>query len=286
MTIRCTAWLFGAAALLSASLAGAQTPQPDQIGPASNYVPHRAVYDLVLVPGRDPDKSPVQSARARLLYDYRGSVCEGWTTEQRFVLELTPQEGEPQVSDQRVTTFENIQNKEFRFLTRTTIDGVLREEADGVATQDKNNQLKIALKKPAKRDVAPGGNILFPTQHVTAVLAAAQAGEKIIEIDLFDGSENGDKIYATTSIIGRPRQTPLEGEAATKAELLGKPRWPLNVSFFDKVTKGNGEQLPAYELSIEIFENGVTYSMLLNYSNFALKGTLTSVEFFPLKPCK
>ena len=253
----------------------------------AGYLPHRAVYDLVLAPGANPDKSPVQTARARMLYEFTGSVCEGWSTTTRLLTELTPQEGTPQVSDISSKTFENIQTREFRFLTRSVVDGEVREEADGVAHQDKESQLKIALKKPSKRDVAPTGPVLFPTQHLTAILMAAHNGEKVIEADLFDGSEHGDKIYATTTIIGRPRLTaPPAGYPTEKAKLNQLPRWPMTVSFFDRQAKNDGEQIPLYELNLEVYDNGITYSMTLGYSSFNMKGTLTSLELLPVSACK
>lgn len=253
----------------------------------AGYLPHRAVYDLVLIPGRDPDKSPVQAGRARMLYEFRGNQCEGWSTTTRLLTELTPQEGNPQISDIRSHTFENPLTKEFRFLTSSTVDGTLREEADGTALQDKTGQLKIALKKPSKRDVNPGPDIVYPTQHLTLLLLAAKSAQKVVEADLFDGSENGDKIYATTAIIGRGRVTPLaDGDPGAIPELRGKPRWPFTVSFFDRAAKGGGEQTPLYDLSVEIYENGITQSMTLNYSSFSMKGDLTKLELLPITPCK
>lgn len=258
----------------------------DKASLMAGFVPHRAVYDLTLVPGREPDKSPVQAGRARLLYEFRGSQCEGWSSSSRLVTELTPQEGNPQISDIRSNTFENAVSREFRFLTSSTVDGTLREEADGSALQDKNGELRISLKKPGKREVSPSGQILFPTEHLTLLLASARAGQNVVEADLFDGSENGDKIYATTAIVGRGRVTSLpEGDPAAIDELRGKPRWPFTVSFFDRAAKG-GEQTPLYDLAVEIYENGITRTMSLNYPGFTMKGGLTKLELLPVTPCK
>lgn len=273
--------------LAAATLAKAQGLPEDQAKLAAGFLAHKAVYDLTLAPGADPDKSPVQAGRARLLYEFRGNSCEGWSTTTRLVTELTPQEGRPQISDIRSSTFENLASHEFRFLTNTTVDGAVREEADGTASQNKNGELTINLKKPAARKVTPGGTVLFPTQHLIFLLNAAKSGEKIAEADLFDGSENGDKIYATTTVIGRGKVTALPaGDPAALPELKGLPRWPLTVSFFDRSVKGGGEQTPIYELSTDVYENGITQTMSLNYSNFSMKGKLISLELLKQAPCK
>src|SRR5215510_7102660 len=57
-------------------------------------VPHRAVDDLAL--GRARDASQVASVRGRILYDFDGNACEGYTLKSRQVSELDS--GEAQVS--------------------------------------------------------------------------------------------------------------------------------------------------------------------------------------------
>lgn len=280
-------WLLGLAIVVIPGGLAAETPEAIRQQLAAGLISHKAVYDLELAPGRNPDKSPVQAGRARLVYEFRGSVCEGWSTMTRLVTELTPQEGSPQLSDIRSNTFENAGACEFRFLTSSSVDGVVREQSDGTASQDKENRLTIKLKKPEKRDVTPGADIFYPTQHLLKLMTSARMAEKVVEADLFDGSETGEKIYSTTAIIGQARTTPLpDGDPGALAELKGKPRWPIIVSFFDRAAKSDGEQMPIYDLSAEIYENGITQSMNLNYPNFTMKGKLTSLELLPQAKCK
>ena len=44
--------------------------------------------------------------------------------------------------------------------------------------------------------------------------------------------------------------------------------------------------MPLYDLAVEIYENGITQSMTLNYSSFSMKGKLTRLELLPITPCK
>jgi len=43
------------------------------------FLPHQALYELSLVKSRG--SSPINSARGRILYNFTGSVCEGYTSE-------------------------------------------------------------------------------------------------------------------------------------------------------------------------------------------------------------
>ena len=48
---------------------------------------------------------------------------------------------------------------------------------------------------------------------------------------------------------------------------------------------GSGEQTPVYAISFELYENGISRALLLDYSDFAISGELTSLEIKDAKPC-
>jgi hypothetical protein len=56
-------------------------------------------------------------------------------------------------------------------------------------------------------------------------------------------------------------------------------RYPMTVSYFEP---GVGERTPAYVLGFDLYENGVSRALKLDYGSFALRGELTSLEL--LKP--
>jgi len=58
------------------------------------------------------------------------------------------------------------------------------------------------------------------------------------------------------------------------------------VSYFDKAEKEkNGEQLPVYAISFELYENGISRALVLDYNNFSIRGELTTLEIKDTKPC-
>ena len=71
------------------------------------------------------------------------------------------------------------------------------------------------------------------------LIEAAHAGKSLLEVAVYDGSEQGEKIYQSLSVIGRriePDKKP-EDAAADKDALAGLARWPVTISYFDKVAK-------------------------------------------------
>ena len=50
-------------------------------------------------------------------------------------------------------------------------------------------------------------------------------------------------------------------------------RWPVTVSYYDRDAKTKeGEQTPVYAMSFELFENGVSRALVLDYNDFRDRG--------------
>jgi expansin (peptidoglycan-binding protein) len=56
------------------------------------------------------------------------------------------------------------------------------------------------------------------------------------------------------------------------------------VSYFDR-SGGSGEQTPVYAITFELYENGISRALLLDYNDFAISGELKSLEIRDVKPC-
>ena len=72
---------------------------------AAGFLPHQALYDLSLVKSRGSNS--INGARGRILYNFSGSACEGYTSEFRQVSELDSGEGKVTLSDLRSTSWED-----------------------------------------------------------------------------------------------------------------------------------------------------------------------------------
>lgn len=262
-----------------AGLTGAAAAQADRVVLAA----HRAVYELEL-DGSKPSGT-IAAARGRLAFDFGGDACDGYTLSFRQVTELTANEGGPRVIDARTTSFEDGDGGSYRFKTESTITGEQPDIVNGTARKgDVGYEIKLTEPKPeTHRETV---SAMFPNEQMKAVIKAARAGETTLNVRLFDGANTGKEVYDTLSVIGRQidgKAKPAAEEVLRRPEMEKLARWPVSVSYF-KV--GSGETTPAYTVSFELYENGVTGAIKLDYGSFALKGKLTRLDLPPASACQ
>ncbi len=236
-------------------------------------IAHRAVYELSMISSTG-SRAPA-AARGMLAYDFAGSHCDGYTTTFRQMMEMAPSEGPVHVTDTRSTTFEDGDFKNFRFKVKTLADGQPADDVDGNANRAADGAISIRLSKPktAKLDFSTG--ILFPTEHIEQIISAAKAGDTTISRQVYDGSDTGEKIFDTLTVIGKETKAEPPETPAQNAALHDTPRWPVTVSYFETGKEG---AKPAYVLSFDLYENGVSRNLKLDYGDFVLKGEMTSFE--------
>jgi hypothetical protein len=249
----------------------------------SELAAHRAVYELKLASSRG--KSAV-SARGRILYDFSGSACEGYKLEFRQVSELDNGEGKVTLSDLRSNTWEDAAGSKYEFNSQNYLNERLIDAVDGRAERQ-SDAIGVTLTKPKEGKVNLDATIVFPTEHVRRIIDAAREGKSVLEFPVYDGSETGEKVYNTLTVIGRaiaPDERVPTDAAAGQQALAGLKRWPVTVSYFDKAGK-SGEQVPVYSISFELYENGISRALVLDYNEFSISGELKTLEIKDSKPC-
>lgn len=245
-------------------------------------VPHRAVYDIVLKEASD--RSGIEGVRGRMVYEFSGSSCKGFNTKFRFVTRINVGDG-VRVTDQRSTTFEDVSAGKFRFDNKSFTDDQLDKDVSGAAAEA-GNKVTIELTGPNQRELELAGS-RFPAEHMLEVIARARKGERVFESRIFDGSEDGDQTFLTTTIVGAAKKS-ADSDPETKAlaPLGNSDYWPVSIAYFDE--KSKGDQLPIYSQSFKLYENGVTRDLTLDYGDFVLAGKLTKLEVLgpPNGDCK
>ncbi|TAK49199.1 MAG: DUF1849 family protein [Xanthobacteraceae bacterium] len=280
-----------ACGIVGATLAtalGATPGSAAQTEAAMPFLPHQALYDLSLVKSR---RSPsVDAVQGRIAYTFAGSACEGYTTEFRQVSRIEAGEGEPKLSDLRSISWEDGAGKSYRFHIETRMDNAIAKVVDGEAEQGAKGVV-VRLKQPNKKTVTLDASTVFPTEQVRRILAAARAGKSLLELVVYDGSDNGEKLYNTLAVIGPA----VPGDRATgKPDITGADsrlhkltRWPVTVSYYDRSEEsGKGEQTPVYAMSFELYENGVSRALTFDYNDFVVGGVMTRYDPQAAKPCK
>ena len=256
----------------SASAAGAVAP---------TLASHRAVYELTLLSSKG-DKAP-NTARGRIAFDFSGNACDGYTQNFRQLTELQPPEGPARTSDMRSATFEDASAKTFRFKVESKVDERGVEEIDGSASKSGDGALSVRLMRPSPSRLDLDQDVVFPTEHIMRIIEAARAGERTLSLKAFDGSDTGRKVFQTLTVIGKQAEALPPEKAAQAAQLKDIKRWPVTISYFEEDKKDNA---PNYVLSFDLYENGVSRALKLDYGDFVLAGEMKQLDFLPAKPCK
>jgi len=250
--------------------------------------PHRAIYDLKLAKSRG--SRGIEGVRGRILYDFSGNACEGYELQFRQVSELDSGEGKAALSDLRSTTWEDGDAKKFRFNSENLFNERHTDSVDGHAERS-TKTVAVSLSKPKEKSFTVPVGAVFPTEHMRRIIAAAREGKSVLEFPVYDGSETGEKLYNTLTVIGRaiPPGDKIPNDAAAKIPALAKlTRWPVTISYFDKKdekTEQTGEQTPVYSIGFELYENGISRALVLDYTDFTISGEMTSLELKNPKPC-
>jgi envelope integrity protein B len=252
------------------------------------FLPHQALYNLSLVKSRG--SASIDNARGRILYRFSGNACEGYASEFRQVSELNSGEGKVTLSDLRSSSWEDAEGKSYRFTIDTRMNDVETSPVDGLAERT-GDHITVKLKKPEAKTFELDGSTVFPTEQIRRIIAAAKQGKSLLELTVYDGSDNGQKVYNTLSVIGQPipadRSTGTPDPSINNDQMKSLTRWPVTVSYYDRDAKAkDGEQTPVYAMSFELFENGVSRALVLDYNDFVISGSLGKFDVKDSKPCK
>lgn len=268
-------WGFGAALLPAVAMAA-----------APSLASHRAVYDISLL---EADEGvSVTGVTGRLVLEFTGSACAGYTSKLRFVTETEDADGALQMTDSRSETFESADGKRLDFANETYSGDMLAEQSEGKADRG-GGDIAVALTRPGTKRFALKDSVVFPTQQMERIIAAALSGDAFVSFEVYDGSENGETVFDTAGVIGKAStaagDTAAEPAVAT-AGIAGMRHWPVTISYFDqKGGAGGGEETPFYVLSFVVYENGIGRTMRIDYGDFSLAGKLTGLEMLPDAPC-
>lgn len=272
------------AAALAPAFAGGQA----NAAASGTFLAHQALYELSLVKSRGSNS--LNSARGRILYNFSGSACEGYTSAFRQVSELDSGEGKVTLSDLRSTSWEDGAGKSYRFKIDTRMNDTESSPVDGVAERSSGG-ITVKLKAPVAKTFTLDGATVFPTEQIQRIIDAARAGKSVLELMVYDGSDNGEKVYNTLSVIGQPipgdRSIPSPDPSTANDVMKPLMRWPVTVSYYDHDAKSkDGEQTPVYAMSFELFENGVSRALVLDYNDFVISGAMGKFDVKDSKPCK
>lgn len=268
---------------LVAGLSGVFVAMASVAQAAAPLVPHRAVYDLTL--DKASDRSGITALQGRMVYEFNGSACEGYTVNFRFVTRIST-DGASRLTDQQTTTFEDAAGKTFSFVTKSFTDQELDKELKGTAILGPTG-LDVKIEKPTANKLELA-KTQFPTQHLVELIARANTGATFYETNLYDGSDNADKVMTTTVVVGKKTEAKANDPETGALKKLAKDKyWPVEIAYFDGKNDA-GEETPEYRIAFKLHENGLTRDILMDYGDFSMTGKLVNLSLFdtPAQTCK
>jgi hypothetical protein len=236
-------------------------------------VPHRAIYDINLA--RTDQGSGVSSASGRMVFEVTGSKCEGYRIRQRMVVNIGDEEGNLGLLDFRISTYESAEGDVYNFDSQTTINKEVIDAIEGEARRH-GDSIEVKLTEPSEKTVTLNGRTLFPSQYLQAIISAAVENRSFLAADIYEGAGTGEASDAASAAIGDAASIRQDGPLRN-----GVRRWPVTVGYFtgDKEQESDlGEELPTYQMSFTLYENGVTNDLIMDYGDYALAGALKEIE--------
>lgn len=243
---------------------------------AAELQPHRATYALSLEAARGG--SVVTGIEGSMAIDW-AELCEGWTISQRLRFKLIGVDGEELDNDISFSSFESRDGLTYRYALRAVRDGELTEELRGRAQLDgKGEAGKAVFQEPAGEiRVLPKGTV-FATEHSILILKAAEAGQVLLSLPVFDGGTL-DGALDVNALIS-PRQPAMNQPGLDPA--AARPFWRIRMAFF-RVDEPMSE--PEYEVAVRMLDNGVGADFTFEYEEFAMRAVLDKLEMLPRPRC-
>lgn len=251
-----------------------------QAAPAG-LAPHRAVYDLSLKEASE--RSGIEGMIGRMVYEFDGSACDGYTVSFRFVTEIDNGES-VRVTDQQTTTYEDLRQHTFDFATKSYVNQTLDHEVKGSASLE-DGEIKVELDKPSEQTLELS-RALFPTEHLLELIDKAKEGERFYESRIFDGSDQANETLLTATVVGEKEQASgTDPEFAKAKPLADEAYWPVAISYFKSGAEAaRTDGLPVYSIAFKLYADGVTRDLTMDYGEFALEGKLAQLEYLKSDP--
>lgn len=233
---------------------------------------HRALYQLSL-DSRTPD-SNVAGAGGTMMFQWTEG-CDGWTIEQRYRSEFRYADGRAVSLVTTFSSFETLDGTDYSYSLVNQSDGTVFETLRGRATLDAPGGTGEArYREPEPGEATLPDNSWFPTWHTIEVIERAMAGDVVFNAHLFDGTT--DQPTAEVNAIIGPAAAPRDAE--TFDGLLAFDNWPIQMAYFES---DSATGTPDYEVSINLFANGIADELVFDYGEFALRASLKELETVP-----
>ena len=236
---------------------------------------HRAIYKVKLRNAKNG--SPVQDINGKMVFEI-SDTCNGWATQQQMQMVFDFPEGDRSEVASSVVTWESKDGKAYRFNVKRMTDG--QEDANFKGTVEATETGRVAhyVLPKEMEDKVISSDAVFPVAHTRLIIQKAKAGEKMLSRRVFDGSdeEGAADSSAFIGLATAQDMTFKDGASEAYKALFGNfTLWPVRIAFY-KPSAQTGE--PDYEMELSLRDTGVADSIMIDYGDFSVLGTLEKLE--------
>lgn len=253
------------------------------VAQAVELAAHRAFYRLSLDSASASTESNMAGVEGAISYEIK-DACDAWIVEQNFALRFQLANGGDIDSVDKYASWESKDGLEYRFNITRLSSGRETKKIGGRAELESQGGSGMAIfDEPSKDRIALSKGTVFPTEHTVILLKRAASGARFDRHLLFDGSKIEASAPVTTVVL---KQQEGIGGGIIKAPLGPDAIWPMQLAFF--AAEGDaqpGEELPDFEMTMNIQPNGVVTSLVLNFGDFKVNGVLEKIEELPSSGC-
>ena len=250
-------------------------------GWAMELASYRAVYDLQ--PSRIEQGTKSQPIDGKLAYEVVGSDCGGWKVATKMVNRTAQAELGMRVTEIKSQTFEPSDGLSMTISQQESVDDRLADDAQiKVKRPLANTEARGTVSGSKTMNFSLAPEVIFPTQHLVKLLAAAEKGESRDISRVYDGSE-GSKQFRIITFIGKKR-APIEQKDKDLGSLSTLASWSFQLGYY--AVDDNQSDTPEFQATFMMYENGVSTDMLFDYGTYAMKAHVTQFEALKKSDCK
>jgi hypothetical protein len=233
---------------------------------------HRATYAMNLVSALT--QSGIVGVTGVFLVE-RIPECKGVTLRQAVQLTLRVEGGAAVSTRFAATVWENDDATSMTFSTVNEVAGDVVEVFTGIAAlSGPGFGGRVDYTEPTTSTMALPSGVLFPIALSRAVLAAAEAGTRRLDLVSFDGG--GEDTLTAVSVFISAEFAAGEETPPNGAYLLADQRsWHTRYAHYEIASQAPE---PIFEVGYRLFENGVITDLILDYGDFQVSGTLEGIE--------
>jgi hypothetical protein len=204
--------------------------------------------------------------------------CTGWRSIEDYMIQFVVENGG---ADRVLSHFESWEadsgdKYSFDIMEESSFEG--RKDFGGFVQLDTESTGEAVFTTTPDTVVDLPTDTVFPVRHVQRILAEAEAGAKMISANVFTGAEPDSALMRTSTVVGGWRDVP--GEALGQFGEDGY--WQINVAYF-KPAATTSE--PEYVIKFQMQRNGLVRGYEIDYGDFSIEASLTSVEPVETQSC-